>query len=400
MKCQTRILAVLSVAVAFASMAEDWPRWRGPEANGISRETGWFKPWPKDGPKQIWKANVGSGFSTLSVASGRVFTTGTVQKKETIVCLDEKTGRTRWQHTYTTSFVPQYYEGGSSGTPIVDADRVFYLGQMGELFCFDAASGRVVWSNNVVSATSTKVPTWGLTGAPFVRGDLLILNVGSAGCAVAKATGNIVWKSAGEGGYATPVEFDRHVLIFGTKALACVEAMSGQVRWNFPWETRYDVNAADPIIVSSNRVFISSDYDHGSALLDVTGQLPKAIWENKNMKNPYASSVLLNGFVFGMDAYAGKPNGTLRCVDANTGELKWSEPSIGNGALTAADGKLIIMSERAELVIAEATPERFKPIARAQVLGGKCWTMPVLANGKIFCRNSRGDVACIDPSGK
>lgn len=400
MNSPLRWIACLVVVSGTLASADDWPRWRGPNGDGISGEKGWFKPWPKEGPQQLWKANVGGGYATVSVAAGRVFTAGSAGKQETIFCLDEKTGTTRWKRTYTTAFVPQFYEGGSSGTPIVDGDRVFFLGQMGELFCLEAASGTVVWSNNVAVATGTKPPTWGLTGAPLVRGSQLIVNVGSHGTAVDKATGRVVWTSTGEGGYATPVSFGNEVLIFGTKALACVQPHDGKLRWEFPWPTRYDVNAADPIVVRADRVFISSDYDHGSALLEVKPDGAKAVWENKNMKNPFASSVLLDGFVYGMDAYAGKPNGTLRCLDVNTGELKWTEPSIGNGALMAAEGKLIVMSEKAELVIAEATPERFKQVARAQVLGGKCWTMPVLANGKIFCRNSRGDLACVDPAGK
>lgn len=393
-------------AVAFAAVlwagtsahAGDWFRWRGPDLNGISKETGWFKPWSGNGPKQIWKANVGPGYSTVSVADGRLFTCGSANKKETVFCLDEKTGKKLWSHTYATAFVPQYYDGGSSGTPTVDKDGVYHLAQMGELFCFEAATGRVVWSNNIVELTGTKVHTWGLSGAPLVDGGLLILNVGSAGAAVEKATGKVLWKSAGEGGYATPVPFHDSMLIFGTKALTAVDRKTGKQQWEFPWKTLYDVNAADPIVVSDSQVFISSDYDHGSALLEVKGNQVRAVWETKNMKNPFASSVLLNGFIYGISAYAGKPNGTLRCIDAKSGDLKWSEASIGNGALMAADGKLIVMSEKGELVIAEATPLRFKPLSRAQVLGGTCWTMPVLSRGKIFARNSRGDLVCVDPS--
>jgi outer membrane protein assembly factor BamB len=394
------LLALCFSSVALTVFADDWYRWRGPDLNGISKEQGWFKPWPKEGPKQIWKANVGPGYATVSVSNGRVFTTGSDNKTETITCLDEKTGRALWTHSYATAFVPQFYEGGSSGTPMVDGDRVYHLAQMGELFCLNAASGKVIWSNNVATATGTQIPTWGLTGAPLVHGDLLIVHAGAAGCAVEKATGKVVWKSDGEGGYATPVPFTDQMLIFGTKALACVDPKSGKLAWSFPWKTLYDVNAADPIVVSKDRVFISSDYNHGCALLEVKGNKATAVWENKNLKNPFASSVLLNGHIFGIDAYAGKPNGTLRCIDLANGDLKWQEASIGNGALMAADNKLIVISEKGELVMVEPTPSAFKPLARAQVLGGRCWTMPVLSNGKIFCRNAKGDLVCVDPSGK
>jgi outer membrane protein assembly factor BamB len=228
----------------------------------------------------------------------------------------------------------------------------------------------------------------------------LILNAGTTGTAVNKRNGQVVWKSSGEGGYATPVPMGGNVLIFGTKSLAAVAVKSGAAEWEFPWKTLYDVNAADPVIVSSNKVLISSDYNHGSALLELKSGSAMALWQNQNMKNPFASSILLDGFVYGIDAYAGKPNGTLRCIDVQTGELKWSEASIGNGALMAAEGKLIIMSEHGELVIAQAASSKFKPLARFQVLGGRCWTVPVLSNGKIFARNARGELVRLDASGR
>src|SRR4051794_6473601 len=120
------VMVCLVCALMVDARAEDWPRWRGPDLNGISKESNWFKPWPKEGPRRLWKGSVGGGYSTLSVASGRVFTCGSVGKKETIYCLDEETGKTLWKHTYTTKFVPQFYEGGSSGTPAVNGDRAYY----------------------------------------------------------------------------------------------------------------------------------------------------------------------------------------------------------------------------------------------------------------------------------
>jgi len=387
---------VLLVNCAWCAAGADWYRWRWPDLNGISKETGWFKPWPKEGPKQLWKASVGRGYSTLVVANGRVYTCGNADKIQTIYCLDEKKGTKIWSHSYRSDFEPQYYEGGSSGTPTVDGERVYHLGQMGELFCLNAANGAVIWSNNIAHATGTKEPTWGLTGAPLVQGDVLIVNVGDAGTAVEKATGKVVWHSEGEGGYASPVPFHDGILVFGTKSLACVQARTGQVHWRFPWKTLYDVNAADPIVVDAERIFISSDYNHGSALLQAKGNEVTELWQTTNMKNPFASSILLNGFVYGIDAYAGKPNGTLRCIDISNGGLKWSEAVIGNGALTAADNKLIVLSERGELFIVEPSPSGFKPLARAQILGDRCWTAPALANGHIFCRNAKGDVVCVE----
>ena len=391
----------LCLATLSAS-AEDWPRWRGPDLNGISRETGWFKPWPKDGPKQLWRANVDQGFSTVSVSQGRVFTAGSRNNRETIFCLDEKTGSVVWKQTYATKFEPEFYEGGSSGTPTADGAHVFFLGQMGELFCFDAATGRVAWSNNIAKTTSTKIYTWGLTGAPLVQGDALILNVGGAGTAVEKSTGKVLWTSSGEGAYATPLPLaDRdEVLIFSIKELLGVNPKTGAVAWRYPWETQYEVNAADPVLAGRDRVFVSSAYGRGCALIEIkNGRRPERLWENKNMRTHFNPCVLLNGHLFGIDGDAGSRGTGLRCIDVVSGAAKWFEGSIGSGALTAADNKLIIISDKGEVVIAEASGEKFAPLARAQVLGGKCWTAPVLANGRIFCRNSRGDLVRVDARG-
>ncbi len=400
MKIVTRsLVALLALVPAVQMSAEDWPRWRGPDLNGISKETGWFKPWPASGPKTVWKVNVQPGFSTVSVAKGRVFTTGTSEKKETVFCLDEKSGAVVWKHTFPTAFVPEYYEGGSSGTPTVDGDRVFHLGQMGELFCFEAATGKIVWEKNIAKETGTKQPTWGLTGAPFVLGEMLVLTVGATGTAVEKNTGKVVWSSAGEGGYATPLPFGDDVLVFGTKALAVVDPKSGKVRGQFPWKTSYDVNAADPVIAGKDRVVIAAGYNHGAALLELKGGEITKLWENKSMRNHFNASLLIDGHLYGIDGDAGRKDSGVACVELATGTSKWREPSLGSGGVTAADGKLIIISEKGELVIAEASPAGFKPLARSQVLGGKIWTVPVLANGKIYARNSKGDLVCVDPSG-
>ncbi|MEK7706606.1 MAG: alcohol dehydrogenase, partial [Verrucomicrobiota bacterium] len=151
--------------------------------------------------------------------------------------------------------------------------------------------------------------------------------------------------------------------------------------------------------ISGGRIFVSSGYDHGGALIDVSGGKPKLAWENKNMRNHFNSCVLLSGFLYGFDGDAGKPTTTLKCLELTTGEVKWEEKT-GVGGLMAADGKLIVLTEKGELMVVAATPDGFKPISRAQALGGKCWTTPALANGQIFCRNAKGDLVCLDVSGK
>jgi outer membrane protein assembly factor BamB len=240
---------------------------------------------------------------------------------------------------------------------------------------------------------------WGCAGSALIEEGLVVVNMGSAGVALDGKTGKVVWfspKSAGA--YATPVPLkigaEPCLAIFSRESLVAVKAADGEQVWSYPWKTMYDVNAADPI-VDGDKVFICSGYNHGGTLLKVAGgRAPEKVWENKNLRNHFNSCVLWQGYLYGPD------DSGLRCVAFDTGDLKWSYPGFGKGSLMVADGKLVALSEKGELIIAEATPAAFKPISRAQVLKGKCWTTPVLANGQIYCRNAVGDVVCLDVSGK
>ncbi|HTA30686.1 MAG TPA: PQQ-binding-like beta-propeller repeat protein [Candidatus Cybelea sp.] len=400
-----KILCALCVVFAASgARSADWYRYRGPDLNGISTETGWQTHWPAEGPKRLWKASIGTGFSSVTVSHGRLYAFGNTGNSDTVYCFDAATGATVWKHTYPCPLDPHFYEGGTSCTPTVDDDRVYTISRKGDLFCLDAAKGSVIWSLNVATDLGDEIPTWGLAGSPLVQGDMLILNVGSAGTALDKMTGKVRWASPkGSGGYATPVPFDFHgehcLAIMSLHTLEAVRLANGKSLWRYPWKTDYDVNAADPIIVGDDKIFISSGYGHGSTLLDISKGKPVALWENPDFRNHIATSILWNGFLYGTDD-VNKSTYELKCVDLKTGAIKWSEPSFGKGTLTMADGKFIGLSDKGMLMVIEPSPEGFKAISSAQVLGGKCWTAPVLSNGRIYCRNSRGDLVCLDVSGK
>jgi outer membrane protein assembly factor BamB len=411
----TRRLALFVCGLGFTAALPigaanfDWHRWRGPDLNGISKETGWSATWPASGPKQLWKTSVGTGFSSVCVAEGRAYTMGNRKDKESVYCFDAATGAEVWQHTYDCDLDPRYYDGGPSATPTVDGDKVYALSRKGHLFCFDAASGKIDWQKNVNDELGLKVfkentPEWGYSGSPLVQGGKLILNVGTAGAAFDKSSGKVIWTTGKAlSGYSTHVPFnvgaEAYLAVFGAKGAYAVALKDGKQLWEFPFETSYDVNAADPII-SGNKVFVSAGYGHGAALFQFDGGQAAKIWENKNMRNQFNSCVLIDGHLYGMDGDHGSRGSALRCIEFATGKVKWTEPSVKPGALMAADGKLIIMSEPGELVVAQASPESFKALARAQVMGGKCWTTPVLSNRRIYCRNSKGDVVCVDVSAK
>jgi outer membrane protein assembly factor BamB len=246
-----------------------------------------------------------------------------------------------------------------------------------------------------------KVPGWGFASSPVILGNAVFLNVGTRGTALDKNTGKVLWTTGDQAsGYSSlvPVTLGntKSLVLFTAQSVAAVEPTTGKELWSYPWKTSYDVNAAEPI-VSGDHVFISSGYNHGAALLRINNGKPERVWENKQMRNQHNSCVLINGALYGFD---GDSNSDLKCLDFNTGEVKWSQSGLGKGTLMAADGKLIVLAEKGELVIAAADPTAFKPLTRWQVLGGKCWTAPVLSNGRIYCRNARGDLVCVDVSGK
>lgn len=376
---------------------DDWPQWRGPQRNGISGEKGWAFQWPDDGPKVAWKSNVGLGYSGFVVADGRAFTVGHADEKDTVFCFDADSGKQVWKHSYASALGDKYFQGGTTGTPTVDGDKLYWLSRWGDLFCFEAATGKIVWEKNIQKETEMKIPDWGFTGAPYVHKNLLVLNVGDAGMGVEKGTGGIAWKSENKNpGYSTPVPAPGtpNVVLGNADHYVSVDPESGKEAWRVRWVTQYGVNAADPII-QDQKMLLSSGYGKGAGLFDLTKNPPAEIWKSKVLRTQLNGAVYFEGHVYGVDGDTTE-KARLKCIEFATGKEKWSEPNIGSGGLTLADGKLIVLTGQGELMVLPASPAAFQPTARAQILGGTSWTAPVLANGRIYCRNSRGDVVCVD----
>jgi outer membrane protein assembly factor BamB len=394
-----RLLVTIGFAALAASAAgaDDWPCWRGPDHNGVSKETEWLDRWPDGGPKVLWTAEVGTGFSAVSVASGRAFTIGNAENVDTVFAFDAATGKVLWKHGYPSDLGSEFFEGGPTSTPTADGDRVFVIGKWGDAFSFEAATGKVLWKKNLKDETGLPAPGWGFGGSPYVMGDLLLFNIGEAGLALEKATGKVVWKSAPhEPGYSTPVVAPRGesaLLVLGSgKSFLAVDARTGKEAWRIRWVTQYGCNAADPV-VQGDRVFISSGYGRGGALLKLDSGEP--VWQNKAMRNQMNPSVLLGGYLYGVDGDTGQKR-ALKCVEFATGAEKWAHPGVGSGAVAAAGGKLIVLTDEGELQVGPASPEGWTPTARAKVLDGKCWTVPVLAHGRIYARSAEGRVVCLD----
>lgn len=397
----TLILAMgLCVAAAgFYDTAEaaDWPNYRGPDHNGITNETDWTSSWGDSGPKVLWRKSIGIGFSSITVADGRVYAMGNQNKTQDVVyCFDPATGNEIWTHSYPCPLEPKYYEGGTLSTPTVDGNRVYTLSKMGSLFCLNAADGKVIWHKELNKDMGYELPTWHFSSSALVVGDMIVLNIGDAGLALNKHTGAVIWTNGkGQCGYATPVPFEmngqRGLAIFGKNSIIAVSPKDGRKLWEYPWVTKHDVNAADPIIFG-NYVFITSGYNRGCTLLEIKDNKPTKVWESRVMRTQINCCILYDGFLYGFD------ESTFKCINPMDGTEKWSERSLGKGSLTmSADGRMIIMSDKGELVIARADPQQFKALARAQILPtGKCWTTPTLANGRIYPRNAAGDMVCVE----
>ncbi len=334
----------------------------------------------------------------MVVSEGRLFTLGNESDVDTLHCLDAMSGESKWTFDYPAPLDDRYFEGGPTSTPTVDGDHVFVLSRAGDLACLEVTSGKVLWSKNLPAEHSVEIPGWGFAGSPVVVDKHLYLSVGESGMKLDKATGVIEWQSEGEAGYMTPLMIevgDKLVLIVASgKFYQGVDPETGDVFWRKRWLTNFGCNAADPIY-RDRCLFISSGYNRGAALLDLSIENPEAVWENKDFQNQWASSVLIDGFLYGVDGNDTSER-LLKCVDFQTGAVKWSEAGFGSASIMAASGKLLVLSDTGKLLVAPASAEKFAPTAKADILSGKCWTTPVLSHALLYARNAAGDLVCVD----
>ena len=398
-----------------AGPANDWPQWRGPNRNGISSET---ITWPAAGPKQLWKAAVGVGYSSVSVSQGRAYTMGNVDGQEIVWCLDATTGTVIWQYDVPGPLTkgpltnkpkkPGGFQNpyrGPNSTPTVDGNHVYTVSRDGLLSALNAVKGTLVWSVDYMRDFGAKKLRWGHAGSPLVDGDLLFVNVGVEGASVVafdKTTGKVVWKSGYDGiGFASPLSVKLGgqpvILMFSATGLFAYNRADGELLWNAEWAAHSDGNAADPIIFG-DKVFISSAYRVGCCLLKVTDSSATEVYRNKKFQSHFPNPVLIGGMLYGITGHINSKS-KLVCYDPNTGDIKWEKRKGGTG-LIAAGNTLLIQSYKGNLIAIEATAETYKEIGSVAALpGGVCWTPPSLANGLVYCRNAEGDVVCLDLGG-
>jgi outer membrane protein assembly factor BamB len=387
------LAVALALAAAAPARAADWPMFRGPGAAGVSPETGLLEAWPDGGPRQLWRVPLGEGYSALSVADGRAYTLFADAEDELVIALDAATGKELWRHRLDA----KYFDGQGNGprsTPTVDAGTVYAYGARAKLAALDAASGRVLWTQDLKKAFAARPPQWGVSASPRVVGDLLLVDAGGRDgasiVALDRRSGVVKWTAGTDlAGYSVPLVVEiggRRMAVFftGSKVVG-LDPAGGEILWSMGWKTSYDVNAAAPVFVPPNRIFVSSGYGVGAALLEIEvagGRVgAREVWRTKGMKNQFSSSVYHDGAIYGFD------QAILKCLDAATGEERWKARGFGHGSLMLADGHLYVLSDRGSLALVEATPAAYREVARFEPLTGKCWTMPSLADGRLFVRD-------------
>lgn len=394
--CQKKCLAFALVAVAAvtASARADWPNFRGSNHDGISDETGFKTTWT-DSPPLVWERIIGSGFSSIACVGDKIYTCGTQKEQQVIFCLNADTGNVIWQKRIEKEYRESSGGDGPRATPTVDDGRVYVLGAQGTLLCLDAGTGSQIWT-----AKLRQPPQWGYSGSVLIEGDLAIASGGGSDGALAaynKVTGKRVWKCGNDSaGYATPYPFTfggtRYIAVFTAVSAVIAEARTGRLVWRRPWKTDWQVNAASPMF-HDGHLFLSSGYSTGSALYklrkDGDDLAADEIWKNRVMRCKFQSPILHDGKLYTSDQRA------LMSVDFLTGERLWHQRGIKHGTLVLADGHLLLLTEDGRLQIAKASPAGFEPLATADLLSGRCWTVPVLHRGKLYARNLE-QIVCFD----
>jgi outer membrane protein assembly factor BamB len=402
-------LAGLSAAVVIAATpAADWPQFLGPQRNGISTETGLLKSWPQQGPSRVWDKDVGEGYSGPVVVGERLLLFHRVGDQEVLDCLNAVNGKNLWKFAYATQFEDDFGKGnGPRATPTVNGKHVITLGADGWLHCITLDDGRKVWGRNVNADYKVPRSFFGVGSSPLVSGKLVLVNVGGKDAGIvafALDSGKEIWKATSDGAsYASPVLAAagnvEHAAFFTRNGVVLLDPASGSQRFSMRWRARYEasVNAATPLAIG-DLLFASTSYETGGLLLRVRKDGADVVWQNdESMSNHYNTCIYHEGHLYGFHGRQ-EAGPSFRCVELKSGKVKWDQPRFGCGAMVLAEGHLILLTERGELILVEATAEAFRERSRARVFEtGPCRAQIALANGKLYARDQK-KVACFSMS--
>ena len=388
-------MALLSLASqAVAQTTALWPQWRGPNRDGISKETGLLKQWPADGPPLVWKAaGAGRGYSSFSISDGKLFTMGLRGDREFVVAFDVATGKEAWATPHGSAFRNDQGDG-PRGTPTVDGDRIYALGGNGDLSALDARTGKIVWTKNVLKEFGGSNITWGISESPLVLGNRVLVNPGGPNASIValnKADGSVIWKSQSDrAGYSSgiPVSVNgkTQVVFFTSSRGLGLDLETGQLLWEYPRAANNVANAATPV-ARGNRVFITSDYGNGGGLVeiksDAKGVSASEVYFTKEMRNHHSSSILIGEHLYGFSG------GILTAMRFDTGEVAWRDRSVGKGSLVFADGMFYALSENGVVGLFEANPASYVEKGRFRIPQDSLptWSHPIIAGGHLFLRD-------------
>ena len=386
------IVLVFACAVqAMAQAGANWPQWRGPNRDGVSKETGLLKQWPADGPPLVWKAaGAGRGYSSFSVANGRLYTMGLRGDREFVVAFDIATGKEAWATPHGGAFRNDRGDG-PRGTPTIDGDRLYALGGNGDLSCMEARTGKLVWSKNVLREFGGSNITWGISESPLVLGNKVLVNAGGENASIValnKENGTVIWKSqSDDAGYSSAIPLQvnggTQVIFFTAKRALGLDVNDGRLVWDYGRPANNVANVATPI-ARGNRVFISSDYGTGGGVVEIKADgKAQEIYFTKDMRNHHSSSVLVGDYLYGFSS------AVLTAMKFDTGEIAWRDRSVGKGALVYADGNLYCLSENGVVGLVEATPEGYREKGRFRIPQDSLptWAHPVVVGGRLYLRD-------------
>lgn len=396
--------------------AKDWPQWLGPTRNGWSPPGPLRLDWDQRPPIKLWQTACGGGYSSLALADGKLYLHDRAggpanAAVERLRAFNAETGEVLWEYTIQVDYSRmrgQPYDTGPRATPAIDADRIYAVGATGVCFCLQLsqadAAPRELWRHDLTQEFDADIPEWGFASSPLIEGDMVIVQPGGRQGSVAafdKLTGQFRWKAAtNPNGYSSPVAADiagrRVILAMTGDALLALDTQ-GRVLAEHPWSTSYNGNIATPIVVG-DYVFISSGYEHGCAVLRGVAegnrfQLEPVLFRKKVLRNHHATSIYHDGFLYGFDGDL-----LMKCVDFRTLEVKWESREPGKGCAILANRHLIVLTQRGDLALVEATPEECR--LRATVPSGLSrrhdhWALPILVNGRLYLRD-QDKVLCYD----